>query len=141
MTLLPCIKAFDAATNPGLIDITGLANEVDGKLDRVIDSKPVRYVIDAYNDGTNWYRKWSDGWLEQGGQTSKSNQAITLLKPYSGNDYTLVMTVSDAAAPSYGALVGAIPYVKTTTSFTPRIYYTNANIDSNCNWYTTGQGI
>ena len=141
LTLLPCIKAFDAATNPGLIDITGLANEVDGKLDRVIDSKPVRYVIDAYNDGTNWYRKWSDGWLEQGGQTSKSNQAITLLKPYSGNDYTLVMTVSDAAAPSYGALVGAIPYVKTTTSFTPRIYYTNANIDSNCNWYTTGQGI
>ena len=141
LTLLPCIKAFDAATNPGLIDITGLANEVDGKLDRVIDSKPVRYVIDAYNDGSNWYRKWSDGCLEQGGLTSKSNQAITLLKPYSGNDYTLVMTVSDAAAPSYGALVGAIPYVKKTTSFTPRIYYTNANIDSNCNWYTTGQGI
>ena len=70
LTLLPCIKAFDAATNPGLIDITGLANEVDGKLDRVIDSKPVRYVIDAYNDGTNWYRKWSDGWVEQGGQVT-----------------------------------------------------------------------
>ncbi len=52
-----------------------------------------------------------------------------------------MMTVNDAAAPSYGALVGAIPYVKTTTSFTPRIYYTNANIDSNCNWYTIGQGI
>lgn len=49
LTLLPCIKAFDAAANPGLIDITGLANEVDGKLDKVIDSKPVRYVIDACN--------------------------------------------------------------------------------------------
>lgn len=39
LTLLPCIKAFDAATSPGLIEITGLANDVDGK--------PVRYVIDA----------------------------------------------------------------------------------------------
>ena len=68
LTLLPCIKAFDAATNPGLIDITELANEMAGKVDRFIDNKPVRYVIDTYSDGTNWYRKWSDGWLEQGGQ-------------------------------------------------------------------------
>ena len=67
LTLLPCIKAFDAATNPGLIDITELANEMAGKVDRVIDGKYVRYVIDTYNDGTNWYRKWSDGWIEQGG--------------------------------------------------------------------------
>ena len=31
LTLLPCIKAFDAATNPGLIDITELANEKANK--------------------------------------------------------------------------------------------------------------
>ena len=34
LTLLPCIKAFDASVNPGLIDITELANEVDGKADK-----------------------------------------------------------------------------------------------------------
>ncbi|WP_288637012.1 phage tail protein [uncultured Oxalobacter sp.] len=34
LTLLPCIKAFDAATNPGLINITGLANEISNKADR-----------------------------------------------------------------------------------------------------------
>ena len=33
LTLLPCIKAFDAFINPGLIDITELANEVAGKAD------------------------------------------------------------------------------------------------------------
>ena len=33
LTLLPCIKAFDASVNPGLIDITELANEVAGKAD------------------------------------------------------------------------------------------------------------
>ena len=70
LTLLPCIKAFDAATHPGLIDMTGLANDVNKKLDRVIGNKPVRYVIDSYisTEGYgNWYRKWSDGWIEQGG--------------------------------------------------------------------------
>ena len=30
LTLLPCIKAFDAAVNPGLVDMTGLANDVAG---------------------------------------------------------------------------------------------------------------
>ena len=34
LTLLPCIKAFDASVNPGLIDITELANEVAGKADK-----------------------------------------------------------------------------------------------------------
>ena len=35
LTLLPCIKAFDVATNPGLIDITELANEMAGKTDSI----------------------------------------------------------------------------------------------------------
>ena len=34
LTLLPCIKAFDAAVDSGLIDITELANEVAGKADK-----------------------------------------------------------------------------------------------------------
>ncbi|MCZ4065729.1 phage tail protein [Oxalobacter aliiformigenes] len=34
LTLLPCIKAFDAAVDTGLIDITELANEVAGKADK-----------------------------------------------------------------------------------------------------------
>ena len=33
LTLLPCIKAFDAAVDSGLINITELANEVAGKAD------------------------------------------------------------------------------------------------------------
>lgn len=34
VTQLPCIKAFDAAINPGLVDITALANEMAGKADK-----------------------------------------------------------------------------------------------------------
>ncbi len=67
LTLLPCIKAFDAATNPGLIDVTELANEVAGKLDKTVGDTSVKYVTDTFDDGSSWYRKWSDGWIEQGG--------------------------------------------------------------------------
>lgn len=34
LTLLPCIKAFNAATNPGLIDLTELAQEMANKTDK-----------------------------------------------------------------------------------------------------------
>ena len=85
LTLLPCIKAFDAANNPGLIDISGLAQETAGKIDKTIDGIVVKYVTETFNDGTNWYRKWSDGWLEQGGVNNtgtSGNVTITFLKPY-----------------------------------------------------------
>lgn len=89
----PCIKAFDAATNPGLIDITELANEVATH----------KHVNETYNDGTNWYRKWSDGWLEQGGFAATDNTGrgvINLLQPYSTEDYTVCITAY--AEPDYG---------------------------------------
>ena len=35
-----------------------------------------RMVVDAYKSGTSWYRVWSDGWIEQGGQTPKTSDAF-----------------------------------------------------------------
>ena len=95
LTLLPCIKAFDAAVNPGLIDVTELAQEIAGKVDRVINGKNIAYIVDSYNDMKgNWWREWSDGWLEQGGLNRGNGiytkVTINLLRPFSGPDYTLV---------------------------------------------------
>ena len=134
LTLLPCIKAFDAATHHGLVDVTVLADDINTKLDKaggrmsgtiyfgesgdtgvgydewgqiVLTSKGgnspvslalgndgslwmngqlIRYVTEAYNDDANWFRRWSDGWLEQGGRISiPGNNGIkmTLMRPYS----------------------------------------------------------
>ena len=140
LTLLACIKAFDAASNPGLIDITGLANEVDGKLDRVIDSKPVRYVVDAYNDGTNWYRKWSDGWLEQGGQVTNISGGvkISLLTAMADNAYSLSATSRET-----GDNANIICYATTSTNtvlhlnaIMPNMGWSPATIT----WEVKGQG-
>lgn len=69
LTLLPCIKAFHSALRPGLIDITELAGEMTGKLEKVIDGNSVKYkyIAGTFSDGTNWWCQWSDSWLEQGG--------------------------------------------------------------------------
>lgn len=33
---------------------------------------PNAYVIETWHNGYNWYRKWSDGFIEQGGRYSKT---------------------------------------------------------------------
>jgi len=48
-------------------------------------------------DGTQWYRLWSDGWCEQGGlydkgSTSISTENIELLKPFSSQQYSITLT-------------------------------------------------
>ena len=142
LSLLPCIKAFDAATDSGLIDITELANEMAGKVDRFIDSKPVRYVTDAFNDGTNWYRKWSDGWLEQGGFSGPFTSAygrITLSRPYAGTDYNVQLTPTGRPynTPPTVLFDGNNDKNMTTTGF-----YVGGNdwVRGYVKWYACGQG-
>lgn len=104
LTLLPCIKAFDAVTNPGLIDVAGLANDVNGKLDKVIDSKPVRCIVDTYEDGTNWWRQWSDGWVEQGGTVSSPSLLVN-------NDITKIVTLAKPMQDvNYGVSISRVQY-------------------------------
>jgi hypothetical protein len=46
-------------------------------------------VVSTYSSGTNWYRIWSDGWIEQGGEVtgSSSEVTVTLLKPFKNTNY------------------------------------------------------
>lgn len=45
-------------------------------------------VIEFYSNGTNWYRVWSDGTIQQGG-VATSTGTITFLKPFSNDSYNL----------------------------------------------------
>ncbi len=52
------------------------------------------YVIESYNDGTNWYRVYKSGWCEQGGRvisTAYNNidTTVTYLKPFANVDYSI----------------------------------------------------
>ena len=53
--------------------------------------------IDTWQSGANWYRKWPNGWIEQGGtnQTeARSNNTYNLHVPFSDTNYTLIITAN-----------------------------------------------
>lgn len=67
------------------------------------------YVVERYNDGTNWYRVYKSGWVEQGGKTSNfTNTAastsdpktVSLLKEMKDNKYSV------SAVRAYNASIG-----------------------------------
>lgn len=53
-----------------------------------------RYVKETgkSSDGTSWYRKWSDGWIEQGGSVKGTPSSVTYLKQFKDVAYTLLCT-------------------------------------------------
>ena len=68
------IKAFDGQTaDSALIDITQYAQDLAGKADKQLSNLDTNnlsvYVVveSVINKDGSWYRKYSDGWIEQGG--------------------------------------------------------------------------
>lgn len=69
-------------------------------------------ILASYTSGTSWYRKWSDGWVEQGGTfTSLYDQAVTLIVPMKDTNYTILTSKTNM-----GSAVVIVDKV-TTTSF------------------------
>jgi len=94
-----------------------------------------RTVIETYNNGLSWYRKWSDGWVEQGGYNTGVNISVTLLIPFINTNYTIVgvgvsATNLDGTYSIYG---------KTATLF--YIRKVQANNVEGCSWYACGYYI
>ena len=64
--------------------------EINGKF-----HKPVSVVVESWtaDDGTSWYRKYSDGWIEQGGNPGgvgtmgTMDTTITFPVPFTNTNY------------------------------------------------------
>ena len=83
------IKAFDGQTaDSALIDITQYAQDLAGKADRQLsnldaNNLSVHVVVDSYYDNAgNWYRIYSDGWIEQGGMIGGMRRTVTFPKAF-----------------------------------------------------------
>lgn len=62
----------------------------DGSLS--IDNKKMVYVSETWNNGSNWYRRYSDGWIEQGGEYTKerdTNITVTFPVAFKNTNYTI----------------------------------------------------
>lgn len=83
-----------------------------GKLDRTIP-----HIVENYRNGASWYRVWSDGLIEQGGDLTLDTSSYTFLKAYTSYARVFVQTFTNntAAATNLGAwLLTSMP---TTTGF------------------------
>lgn len=95
-------------------------------LNDIANLKARRYITETYHNGTEWYRLWSDGWIEQGGQINGTTSGtLTYLKPYQDTNYTIFMHGIGTYA---GTITGSgmlNPQTRTTSSCT---YYQDGNV-------------
>ena len=79
-----------------MADISKIDMErINGLLDKLEEVSnnlnSMKHIIEEYHSGTQWYKIWSDGWIEQGGYVSNpsSNETVTLLKSYNNINYSI----------------------------------------------------
>jgi hypothetical protein len=95
------VRGNDYTNNPGGFDLFArnstqsvtLQGKVDGTL--TWNAKPVVTLVSSWVSGGNWYRKYSDGWIEQSGTISGTNNAfatVTLYLAFKNIDYTILLT-------------------------------------------------
>lgn len=60
--------------------------------------KPKAHITTTWHSGTSWYRKWSDGWIEQGGRITKSATTISFHTAFKDTNYTITVSQSGSAS-------------------------------------------
>lgn len=105
-------------------------------------SADIDYVVESYNDGTNWYRVYKSGWIEQGGilrNRTEEVKTFNLLKPFANTNYTGNAGICTASAMGntytnviYG--ICAFSAVSTTQSCVRTVSWSNSS------WFACGQG-
>ena len=102
----------------------------------------LRSVTAVYASGSNWYRKWSDGWLEQGGYGgigSRASTVVTFLQSFAVVPCVNVTAVNHVGGWNYAATLGV--WDQNATNFT--VCQVSEEFDSywiGFNWYACGQG-
>lgn len=69
------------------------------------DTNPV-FIVETYKNGTEWYRKYSDGVIEQGGYNTdiifNSTIQASFITPYTTNTAKVFLTPVFSASPTQG---------------------------------------
>lgn len=113
-----CVVAYGIATNVGSVDIQNVmsaVNAVQAQVGKI--PKPNAYVTKTWHSGTSWYRVWSDGFIEQGGSYTSSDNSkytITLNKPMTTTYYHCDVTGGYNASTDMG---WGFAYDKTASNF------------------------
>ena len=97
---LPNATGTVALTNQlAKVATSGSYNDLSNKPS--IPSTPQGYVTQTWRSGNNWYRVWSDGFIEQGGYVGAPSSVMTAIdqtvnfnRSYSSTNYTVLAIIS-----------------------------------------------
>jgi hypothetical protein len=118
-----CDKALNGANpvhagDPTLDDIKSALATIQAQLGQLESSmvklESRRYVKEAgkSSDGLGWYRKWSDGFIEQGGRITSVTTTISLHTAFTNTNYT----ISSSQAGTSSARIHRVAISDRTTS-------------------------
>lgn len=65
------------------------------------------YITATWKSGSSWYRKWSDGFIEQGGYVSSTSN-VTLHTPFTGVNYNVVFGIRTGCGSHYATSVNEL---------------------------------
>lgn len=116
------------------------AGRITDFIQRNYDGDKEFYVVDSWRNGRNWWRKYSDGWMEQGGwvtmvavKSNWSSTVINLHQPFIDTNYlcsALFPSINDGAYGTAGQ-----PQELTRSSFVMRVYNSGSAVEP---WYACG---
>lgn len=126
-----CVVAYGVATNVGSVDIQNVMSAVNAVQAQVGEiPTPKAYVTETHVSGTQGYRVWSDGFIEQWGKVTVSGRdddnTLTFQKPFKNTNYN-IQTAGWEITDRHACVMS-----KTTTSVTIRAW----NNDND--WYAFG---
>ena len=125
-------KVANAVQNLELLDVGEVLEDVANKISR--QDCPA-YIVETYQNGASWYRVWSDGWCEQGGQSTASTvvRTVNFVKPFVDANYY-------ASATKYGNYRGTGAVVSMiATKSANSMEINNAGTDyPTCMWEAKG---
>ena len=82
-SLLRYYKVGNTITNVENIDVGTILDSISDMVHASEFVETKRIVTATWRNGTNWYTKYSDGWIEQGGQTTgQETHTVTFPAPY-----------------------------------------------------------
>ena len=105
-------------------------DNADNAASNALNAVGIRTVVETYHNGTDWYRVWSDGWCEQGGETlnvfNTNNNYISFLKPYATAPLNVTMQMITTGSTDAGYAVYQVKTVSAsgfTTYWTQHAYW------------------
>ena len=123
----------------GLVtSVNGSTADASGNVSISLPATPKAYVTATWKSGSNWYRKWSDGFIEQGGVITTSNTSyatgtVTLNTAMTTNTYALLMqSYRNPAIDIFAPCISS----KDTTSFGYKNVIGNGS--GGASWYVCG---